>query len=80
MTLRPALAGSGIRFQRTDLPGSAPIPAAAEYVTNTLRATTLENGSAKVSTVEHVLSALYAMQIDNCLIEMNAAEPPVADG
>ncbi len=80
MTLCPAHAGSGICFRRTDLPDTAPIPAAAEYVTNTLRATTLENGPAKVFTVEHILSALYAMQIDNCLIEMNAAEPPVADG
>lgn len=45
-----------------------------------MRATTLEKGSAKVFTVEHLLSALYGMEIDNCFVEMDSVEPPVADG
>lgn len=49
-------------------------------MTNTLRATTLERGNAKVFTVEHILSALFALRIDNCILEMDAPEPPVADG
>lgn len=80
ITLNPAAAGSGIIFIRTDLPGRPSVEAKIARVTNTLRATTLENGEAKVFTVEHLLSALSAMGVDNCLIEMNAAEPPVADG
>lgn len=80
ITLNPAAAGSGIVFIRTDLPGRPSVEAKITRVTNTLRATTLENGEAKVFTVEHLLSALSAMGVDNCLIEMNAAEPPVADG
>lgn len=80
ITLNPAAAGSGIVFIRTDLPGRPSVEAKITRVTDTLRATTLENGEAKVFTVEHLLSALSAMGVDNCLIEMNAAEPPVADG
>lgn len=80
LTLNPAAAGSGIVFIRTDLPGRPSVEAKITRVTNTLRATTLETGEAKVFTVEHLLSALSAMGVDNCLIEMNAAEPPVADG
>ena len=80
MTMHPAAPGTGIIFKRSDLPGGPEVPAQPRYITNTLRATTLEKGEAKVFTVEHVLSALYALQIDNCVIEMDSPEPPVGDG
>lgn len=80
MTMHPAAPGIGIIFKRSDLPGGPEVPAQSRYITNTLRATTLEKGEAKVFTVEHVLSALYALQIDNCVIEMDSPEPPVGDG
>lgn len=80
MTMHPAPEGTGIVFRRSDLEGQPEVPAQSQYITNTLRATTLEKGAAKVFTVEHVLSALFALQIDNCLIEMDSPEPPVGDG
>jgi len=80
MTLLPAEEDSGIRFRRTDLPEAPDIPANPAYITNTLRATTLENGAAKVFTVEHVLSALCGMRVTNATIEMDSPEPPVGDG
>ena len=80
MVLCPAPATTGIVFIRTDLPGRPSVKAHLSNVTNTMRATTLEDGEAKVFTVEHVLSALNGLQIDNCIIEMDSAEPPVADG
>ena len=80
MTMHSAAPGAGIIFKRSDLPGGPEVPAQSRYITNTLRATTLEKGEAKVFTVEHVLSALYALQIDNCVIEMDSPEPPVGDG
>ena len=80
MVLRPAPADTGIVFIRTDLPGTPSVPARLSYVTNTMRATTLENGEAKVFTVEHLLSALYGLKVDNCIVEMDSLEPPVADG
>jgi len=80
MTLLPAAAGTGIVFRRTDLPGQPEVPARPEFVTDTMRATTLEKGEAKVFTVEHLLSALFALHIDNCVVEMDSPEPPVADG
>jgi UDP-3-O-[3-hydroxymyristoyl] N-acetylglucosamine deacetylase len=80
ITLKPAPAETGIVFARTDLPGAPRVKAAAANVTATLRATTLEDGAAKVFTVEHLLAAFFAMQVDNCLVEITAAEPPVADG
>ena len=80
MTMHPAPEGPGIVFRRSDFDGQPEVPAQSQYITNTLRATTLEKGAAKVFTVEHVLSALFALQIDNCLIEMDSPEPPVGDG
>ena len=80
MTMHPAKAGTGILFRRVDLPGAPTVAAKSQNITNTMRATTLEDGAAKVFTVEHVLSALFALHIDNCLIEMDSAEPPVGDG
>lgn len=80
MVLRPAPADTGIVFIRTDLPEKPSVQAHLTNVTNTMRATTLEKGSAKAFTVEHLLSALYGMEIDNCFVEMDSVEPPVADG
>ncbi|HML34109.1 UDP-3-O-acyl-N-acetylglucosamine deacetylase [Sporomusa sphaeroides] len=80
IALNPAPADSGIVFVRTDLAGLPRVAAQAANVTNTMRATTLESGAAKVFTVEHLLAAFYAMAIDNCLVEISSVEPPVADG
>ena len=80
LTMLPAEPDTGIRFRRVDLPGHPEVPAHIEYVTNTMRATTLENGNAKVFTVEHLLSGRYALSINNCIIEMDSPEPPVGDG
>ena len=56
------------------------VEAAAANVTSTIRATTIENGAVRIFTIEHLLSAIHALQIDNCLIEIDAEEPPVGDG
>ena len=80
LELQPAPANTGIVFIRTDLPGCPAVQATAGQVTSTLRATTLEAGEAKVFTVEHLLAALYVLGIDNCRVEMSAAEAPVGDG
>lgn len=80
ITLHPAPADTGIVFQRTDLPGMPEVEAAAANVTSTIRATTIENGAVRIFTIEHLLSAIHALQIDNCLIEIDAEEPPVGDG
>ena len=80
MVIKPAPADTGVVFVRTDLPGTPHVRAIAANVTSTLRATTIEENGVKVFTIEHLLSALHALQIDNCFIEMNAEEPPVGDG
>ncbi len=80
ITLNPAPINTGIVFERTDLVGNPKVSAMASNVTNAMRATTLESGSAKVFTVEHLLAAFYALEVDNCLVEINSVEPPVADG
>lgn len=80
MVLKPAPENTGIVFIRTDLPGKPQVKASIENVTNTMRATTLECGEAKVFTVEHVLAAFYGMQVDNCYVELDSVEPPIADG
>ena len=80
MSIKPAPADTGIVFVRTDLEGRPEIRATADHVTSTMRATTLEENGAKVFTVEHVMSALNAYGIDNCYVEMDGEEPPVAGG
>jgi UDP-3-O-[3-hydroxymyristoyl] N-acetylglucosamine deacetylase len=80
ITIKAAPPDTGIVFARIDLPGAPQVAAAANNVTNAMRATTLEKGLAKVFTVEHLLAAFFAMEVDNCLVEINAVEPPVADG
>lgn len=80
MTVRPAPDNAGIRFQRTDRPGSPLIPALAEYVVETTLSTTLGIGDVKVGTIEHLMAALWAMGICNAVVEVDAAELPVMDG
>jgi UDP-3-O-[3-hydroxymyristoyl] N-acetylglucosamine deacetylase / 3-hydroxyacyl-[acyl-carrier-protein] dehydratase len=80
LTLQPAAENSGLKFRRIDLPDKPFIHALADRVQKVERATTLAEGSVKVQTVEHVLSALTAMGVDNAIIEMDANEPPIADG
>ncbi len=76
----PAEENTGIRLCRTDLPGRPSYEALADYVGGTSRGTVLENGKWKISTVEHLLAALYAMGVTNCLIETDAPEIPIMDG
>lgn len=78
--LRPAPVDTGIVFVRTDLPNKPQIQAIAKNVTSTLRATTISNGQAKVFTIEHLMSAFSASDIDNCFVELDNEEPPVTDG
>ncbi|HLS12519.1 MAG TPA: bifunctional UDP-3-O-[3-hydroxymyristoyl] N-acetylglucosamine deacetylase/3-hydroxyacyl-ACP dehydratase [Flavobacteriaceae bacterium] len=80
MTFKPAPENYGYAFVRTDLEGQPVIEAAANYVVNTQRGTNLEKNGIKIHTTEHVLAALVGMQIDNCIIELNAPEPPIMDG
>lgn len=80
LRLLPAPVDTGLVFVRTDIAARPMIHAAAKNVTSTMRATTLEENGYKVFTIEHLMSALHAMGIDNCYIEMDAEEPPVADG
>lgn len=80
IALHPAPAGSGIRFLRADLPESEPIVARATSILDTRMATTIANGPAFVSTTEHLLAALYAVGIDNVLVEVSGPEVPVFDG
>jgi UDP-3-O-[3-hydroxymyristoyl] N-acetylglucosamine deacetylase len=80
MTVRPGQPDTGIIFQRTDLPDSPDVPARAANVGETTLGTTLVEGGAKVSTVEHLLSAFAGLGIDNARIELNAPEVPIMDG
>lgn len=78
--LCPAPPHSGIVFQRIDLADQPIIPAAVEYVQETERSTTIGIGSCRVQTVEHILAAVHAYQIDNLCIQLTDGEPPIADG
>ena len=80
MRLLPAGADTGIVFERTDLDERPRVRATAANVTSTLRATTIEDNGIKMFTIEHLMSAIHMSGLDNCLIEMDAEEPPVADG
>ena len=80
LTILPAPVGHGFKFQRTDLPDEPIVDAAAAHVKTVERATTLVQGMVKVHTVEHVISALTGMGVDNALIQMDANEPPIGDG
>lgn len=80
VVIHPAPTGHGIAFQRTDIPGSAPIPAHASNVIARPRRTALGTASASVETVEHILSALAGLGIDNALIHVEGPEIPMGDG
>jgi UDP-3-O-[3-hydroxymyristoyl] N-acetylglucosamine deacetylase len=80
MTLRPAPPNTGIVFRRTDLDTPVDIRAHAENVGETMLGTTLVRGTAKVSTVEHLLSAFAGLGIDNAFVEVTAPEVPIMDG
>jgi UDP-3-O-[3-hydroxymyristoyl] N-acetylglucosamine deacetylase/3-hydroxyacyl-[acyl-carrier-protein] dehydratase len=80
LTFKPAPVNHGYRFQRTDLPEQPLIPADVKLVVSTNRGTTLKSGEAQVSTIEHVLSALMGLAIDNVLMEIDGPEMPIMDG
>ena len=80
LTFRPARAGDGIAFRRSDRPEARPIPARVEHAVLSERRTQLGSGDDAIHTVEHVLSAIAGAEIDDVLIEMDAPEPPILDG
>lgn len=80
VTFNPAPENTGYKIQRIDLEGQPIIEAIAENVVATNRGTVIAKGDARVSTIEHGMSALYAMGIDNCLIQVNGPEFPILDG
>ena len=80
VTFNPAPENHGYKIQRIDLDGTPVIDAIAENVVDTQRGTVLGKGDIRVSTIEHALSALYALGVDNCLIQVNGPEFPILDG
>jgi len=80
MTFLPAKPNHGIKFQRTDLPGSPIIDADCDNVVDVSRGTTIEQSGARVSTIEHSLAALVGLEIDNVLIQLDGPEAPIMDG
>ena len=80
ITFKPAPDNHGFSFVRIDLEGNPEIEADVNYVVNTQRGTNLEKLGVQINTSEHVLAALVGLQIDNCIIELNASEPPIMDG
>ena len=81
LRITPAPVNTGIIFQRVDLPDKPFIPALPQCVVDVQRGTTIAvSKSAIVYTVEHILSALHAWEIDNCIVEIDGLEPPIADG
>jgi UDP-3-O-[3-hydroxymyristoyl] N-acetylglucosamine deacetylase len=80
MALRPAPVDTGIVFCRSDLPGNPAIPAHALSVSNTTMATVIEKDGARVSTVEHLMSAFAGLGIDNAFVDVSAEEVPIMDG
>ena len=80
LTFNPAIENHGIKIKRVDLEGEPTIDALADYVDATVRGTVLKKGEIQISTIEHAMSALYALGIDNCLLEVDAPEFPILDG
>ncbi len=80
MTLRPADPGTGVRFLRTDVPGSDPIPARFDTVSDTTLCTTIGQDGCKVATIEHLMAAFAGCGVDNVLVELDGPEVPVMDG
>ena len=80
LTFEPAPEDHGYVFQRVDLPGEPKVKADCDLVVDTSRGTTIEDNGARINTVEHVLAALAGLEIDNCLIKLDAPETPIMDG
>lgn len=80
MCVKPAPANHGITFRRIDLEEAPEIPALGNYVTDTSRGTTIEHEGARVSTIEHIMSALWSLGVDNAQIDIDAPETPIMDG
>ena len=80
MTVNPAEAGHGIKFRRIDLEAQPTIEALADFVVDTSRGTTIEKRGVRVSTIEHVMAALWGCGVDNALIDIDAPETPIMDG
>lgn len=80
LTLRPAPVNTGIVFRRIDLDPIVEIPASYEYVSDTMLCTSLQQGGVRVATVEHLLSALAGLGIDNAYVDLNSPEIPIMDG
>ena len=80
MTVSPAPAGHGVKFRRVDLPGQPVVDALAENVTSTARSTTISSGEAKAVTIEHIMSALTGLGVDNALTDLDNVEVPILDG
>lgn len=80
LTLQPAPVDHGVRFKRVDLYGMPELQPSAELATDLVRSTTIVSGHTKLHTIEHILSALNGLGIDNALIEINNSEPPILDG
>jgi UDP-3-O-[3-hydroxymyristoyl] N-acetylglucosamine deacetylase/3-hydroxyacyl-[acyl-carrier-protein] dehydratase len=80
LTMKPAKENTGFVFVRTDLEGKPQVEADVNYVTTTERGTTLEKLGVKIHTCEHLLAALVGMDVDNAILEMDSAEPPIMDG
>src|ERR1700676_967676 len=80
LKLHPAPVDHGIKFKRKDLQDEPTIDAKIDNLKMVERATTIGEGSVRVHTVEHVLAALFAMGVDNAIVEMDANEPPIGDG
>lgn len=80
MTFKPAPPDHGIRFVRTDIEGHPSVSADIDHVVDISRGTTLQDGEAKVYTVEHVLASFAGLQLDNMIVELDGCEPPVGDG
>ncbi|MEZ5597466.1 MAG: UDP-3-O-acyl-N-acetylglucosamine deacetylase [Pseudomonadales bacterium] len=80
ISMRPAGENAGITFVRTDTEAPASVPALAQFVSDTTLSTTISSGNVQVATVEHLLSALWGLGIDNLVIELSAEEVPIMDG
>ncbi len=80
MTFLPAPVGHGIKFQRIDMEGQPIVDADVDNVVDVSRGTSIEQGGARINTVEHTMAALVGLQIDNVLIQLDGPEPPIMDG
>lgn len=80
MVVAPAPENTGVRFYRKDIAQDVYIGALADYVTSTQRSTTLEKGNIRISTTEHLLSALYGLGVDNAYVTLDTFEVPILDG